>query len=81
MAGQTEYYRDVWEPMTLMHYARGGVYCVVTAVRDGATKVGRIVGYEIGARLTVEEAVAYRGTVRIFFCQHIVNPFNERTHE
>jgi hypothetical protein len=42
----------------------GGFYREVLEVKDGK---GQIERYELGMVLTVDEAVSWRGSVRIFF--------------
>lgn len=64
------YWRDIWQPMTRQHYARGGVYCEVTYTRDERGNIAAVVGRV----LTVDEAVRCKsGTVEIVYRDGIKN--------
>lgn len=64
------YWRDIWRPMTLAHYAQGGVYREVTYERDERGNVAAVVGRV----LTVDEAVRRRcGTVEIVYRDGVKN--------
>lgn len=62
----SNYWRDIWRPMTLRHYASGGVYCEVTYERDERGNIAAVVGRV----LSVDEAIRRRrGTVEIVWKQ------------
>ena len=58
------YWTAVYAPMTKAHYRAGGFYRVVNWIKDEA---GKITGQKIGKRLTLRQALAYRGDIEIIF--------------
>ena len=63
----TNYWRDIYEPMTREHYKRGGYYREVTYERDVS---GHDVSAVVGRVLTVDEAMARRrGAIEIVYAQ------------
>lgn len=62
----SNYFRDIWRPMTRAHYASGGVYREVTYERDERGNIAAVVG----RALSIDEAVRRRcGTVEIVWKQ------------